>query len=293
MLTPCQLAIVSARRSSRWPVPCRSPTLSNRQPFRRWSAPNTRELRDLSSIGTSRHRTGRGDTDGGRMDHPQHRAIGPPLDITARRMEVRYTADWKPVELTIDATAERPGQTIRTTFDAHDGHQRDHASPARRRPRPIRSSLGRSSCRTPSSRRTRRWPSRLRTAAADSTFPVYILPQASMTLRVVDSRRPSRFKPPPGSSSRAGRASRSRARRTLPAASSMNIWGDENGRLLRLTRARAEHRRRPRRHRLGRRQAGHDFPAERRAGPDSGERLLARRHAVEAGRGRPPRRCPP
>src|SRR3954468_13811067 len=30
--------------------------------------------------------------------------IGPPVDITARRMEMRYTANWTPVEFAIDAT---------------------------------------------------------------------------------------------------------------------------------------------------------------------------------------------
>ena len=39
------------------------------------------------------------------------------MDITARRMEVRYTADWKPVDFTIDATVRGLVQTIRTTFD--------------------------------------------------------------------------------------------------------------------------------------------------------------------------------
>src|SRR5713101_1271584 len=29
--------------------------------------------------------------------------IGAPIDVTARRLEVRYTADWKPIEFSIDA----------------------------------------------------------------------------------------------------------------------------------------------------------------------------------------------
>ena len=32
-------------------------------------------------------------------------------------MEVRYTADWKPVEFTLDAIVRNQPQYIRTTFD--------------------------------------------------------------------------------------------------------------------------------------------------------------------------------
>src|ERR1700738_2560558 len=42
--------------------------------------------------------------------------IGAPVDITARRMEVRYTADWKPVDLSLDATVRGQLQTIHTKF---------------------------------------------------------------------------------------------------------------------------------------------------------------------------------
>src|SRR5262245_38618658 len=31
--------------------------------------------------------------------------IGPPLDIVARRVELKYDAEWRPLELTVDATA--------------------------------------------------------------------------------------------------------------------------------------------------------------------------------------------
>ena len=43
--------------------------------------------------------------------------IAPPVDIVARRLEVRYTADWKPVEFTIDASVRNQPQAIHTTFD--------------------------------------------------------------------------------------------------------------------------------------------------------------------------------
>src|SRR5215831_2091940 len=37
--------------------------------------------------------------------------IGPPVDVTARRLEVRYTSDWKPVEFVIDATVRNQVQS--------------------------------------------------------------------------------------------------------------------------------------------------------------------------------------
>jgi pimeloyl-ACP methyl ester carboxylesterase len=42
--------------------------------------------------------------------------LSPPLDLTTRRLSARYTPDWKPVELTIDATARGAAFTVRTTF---------------------------------------------------------------------------------------------------------------------------------------------------------------------------------
>ena len=42
--------------------------------------------------------------------------LSPPLDLTTRRLSVRYTADWKPIELLIDATARGASFSIHTTF---------------------------------------------------------------------------------------------------------------------------------------------------------------------------------
>jgi uncharacterized protein len=42
--------------------------------------------------------------------------LGAPLDLTTRRLEVRYDANWKPQELTIDANTKGATFTIHTTF---------------------------------------------------------------------------------------------------------------------------------------------------------------------------------
>ena len=43
--------------------------------------------------------------------------LGPPLDVVARKLEVRYTADWKPLELTLDSTVRGEFQKVFTTID--------------------------------------------------------------------------------------------------------------------------------------------------------------------------------
>jgi hypothetical protein len=165
--------------------------------------------------------------------------IAAPLDITARRMEVRYTADWKPVEFTIDATLRGQVQTIKTTFDATTAtNEITIAGRTTTKSDPIEPGaiILPNALFAP----YEALAIRLRTAAAESTFPVYILPQASMTLRVIDSVTEQIQ-----TSARIIVARRTHVTISMPSAPNapptpsvpldMNIWGDENGRLLRLT----------------------------------------------------------
>lgn len=41
--------------------------------------------------------------------------LGTPIDIVARRLQLRYTADWKPLELSLDASIKGQNETLRTT----------------------------------------------------------------------------------------------------------------------------------------------------------------------------------
>ena len=43
--------------------------------------------------------------------------LGAPFDIIARRLEVRYTSDWRPLELSLDATVRGQSQTLHTVVD--------------------------------------------------------------------------------------------------------------------------------------------------------------------------------
>jgi len=42
--------------------------------------------------------------------------LSPPLDLTTRKLLVRYTPDWKPIELVIDATSRGAAFSVKTTF---------------------------------------------------------------------------------------------------------------------------------------------------------------------------------
>jgi uncharacterized protein len=156
--------------------------------------------------------------------------IGLPIDITARKLEVRYTTDWKPVDFTIDATIKGQPQAIHTTFDGTTAkNDITLAGQTTTKSDPIEPGA----IVLPNALFSpyEALAARLKTAAVDSTFPVYILPQGSLTLRVVDS-----------STEQIRTAARLIvARRTHVTISTpnvpldLNIWGDENGRLLRLT----------------------------------------------------------
>lgn len=58
--------------------------------------------------------TVRRSTDGWLLTGTGH--LGPPLDLTTRRLEIRYDGSWKPQELAIDANTRGATFTLRTTF---------------------------------------------------------------------------------------------------------------------------------------------------------------------------------
>lgn len=156
--------------------------------------------------------------------------IGPPIDITARRMEVRYTADWKPIEFTIDATVRNQPQAIHTTFDGTTAkNDITIAGVVTTKSDPV--DAGAIVLPNALFAPYEALAARLRTAAPDSTFQVYFLPQASLSAKVVDSVTEQIQ-----TSARLIAARRTRvtiAAPNLPL--DVNVWSDENGRLLRVT----------------------------------------------------------
>jgi pimeloyl-ACP methyl ester carboxylesterase len=43
--------------------------------------------------------------------------LGAPLDVIARRMQVRYTPEWRPIELTFDGSVRGQAQSVRTSIE--------------------------------------------------------------------------------------------------------------------------------------------------------------------------------
>src|SRR5947209_4196132 len=43
--------------------------------------------------------------------------LGAPFDVSTRRLQVRYTPDWKPIELTLDAVIKGQTESLHTTMN--------------------------------------------------------------------------------------------------------------------------------------------------------------------------------
>jgi pimeloyl-ACP methyl ester carboxylesterase len=55
-------------------------------------------------------------TEGGGWEVSGTGRLAPPIDLTTRRVSVRYTSDWKPIELVIDATMRGAAVSVRSSF---------------------------------------------------------------------------------------------------------------------------------------------------------------------------------
>ncbi len=55
-------------------------------------------------------------SEGGAVVISSHGRLSPPLDVITRRAEIRYTPDWAPELLTLEATVRGADVTLRTTF---------------------------------------------------------------------------------------------------------------------------------------------------------------------------------
>lgn len=156
--------------------------------------------------------------------------IAPPADITARRLEIRYTADWHPIEFAIDASVRNQSQSIRTIFDATTAkNEITVAGQTTTKSDPIEPGA----IVLPSGLFSpfEAMAARLRAATPNTTFPVYILPQSSLKLTVIDSSTDQIQ-----TSTRLIAARRTHVTLSTPNVPlDLNIWSDENGRLLRLT----------------------------------------------------------
>ena len=156
--------------------------------------------------------------------------LGLPLDVTARKLEVRYTADWKPIAFNIDTTIRGEFQRVITTIDGTTATSDITQGTQTTRKA---DTINPSAILLPNSLFSpyEALAAQLRTAAAGSTLPAYVLPLASVELRVGESTT-ERIQ----TTTRLINAKRTHLTATTSTpAIDINIWADETGRLVRLT----------------------------------------------------------
>ena len=155
--------------------------------------------------------------------------MGAPLNVVARLVQVRYTRDWRPIELSIDAVVQ--GQSLVGHTTVTGGTARSELTQAGRT-RELNDAVAADAALllSPFWGPFEAIAARLRTASAGSTIPVYFL-DGSGRIDVGESSEETIQTP----------ARIVRMRRTfikVPTADAMldvEIWGDESGRLARLS----------------------------------------------------------
>jgi uncharacterized protein len=156
--------------------------------------------------------------------------LAQPFDLVARRLEVRYTADWKPISFTIDTTVRGQFQRIITTVDGTTATSEITAGTETTRKT---DTIDPSSLLLPNALYSpyEALAAQLRTVPSGSTLPAYLIPVGSMDIRVGDSTTEQ-------IQTTARLIAAKRTRVTMNVANmptEVNIWADEGGRLLRLT----------------------------------------------------------
>ena len=157
--------------------------------------------------------------------------VGAPFDIIARRVEVRYSADWRPLELSLDATVRGgtqmlhtvvDGSTARTdvTIDGKVTQKTDTIDPAAALVLPTSFFAPYEAI-----------AAQLRNAAPGTELPVYTAPVSAFVVRVGESS-PQQIQ----TAARLISARRMRVTLMTPGAPiDADIWTDDSGRMIRLS----------------------------------------------------------
>jgi uncharacterized protein len=156
--------------------------------------------------------------------------LAQPFEVVARKVEVRYTGDWKPVAFNIDTTVRGQFQRVITTVDGTTASSEITAGTETTRKT---DTVDPSALLLPNVMYGpyEALAALLRTTPDGGTLPAYQIPLGAIQLRVVDSTTEQ--------IQTTGRLIT--AKRTHITASTtnppvdINIWADESGRLLRLT----------------------------------------------------------
>ena len=157
--------------------------------------------------------------------------LGAPIDVVARRLQVRYTPEWRPIEFTLDGTVRGQPQTLRTSVEGTTAKsQMSIAGQASEKSDTIDAAallLLPNSFFGP----YEALAARLRTATPGTEIPAYLVPQATMTIRVGESV-PEQIQ----TASRVVSARRTHVTLVLPSAQlDADLWTDDTGRMIRFS----------------------------------------------------------
>lgn len=157
--------------------------------------------------------------------------LAAPIDVVARRVQVRYTPEWRPIEFTLDGTVRGQATTIRTVVEGTTAKSDINTAgqPTQKTDiiDPNALLLLPNSFFGP----YEALAARLKTAAAGSSIPIYLAPQASASIAIGESS--------PEQIQTAGRlvtARRTRITLVLTGAPlDADLWTDDTGRMIRFS----------------------------------------------------------
>ncbi len=157
--------------------------------------------------------------------------LGAPVDVVARRVQVRYTSDWRPIDFSFDGTLRGQTQTVRTVIDGATAKSDiSIAGQAQQKSDPANANalfLLPNSFFGP----YEALAARLKTAAPGTDIPVYLVPQVSATLRVGETSAQQIQ-----TTARMVSARRTRITVTLPGTQlDADLWTDDSGRMIRFS----------------------------------------------------------
>lgn len=158
--------------------------------------------------------------------------LNAPLNIVNRRLQIRYDPDWKPLEMTLDATDRGQARTVHTTISGNTATSQVGIA---RQSRVITATTSAEILfPSPFFAPFEALAARLRTAAPGSTIPAFAPPQTDLTIRVGDSVS-ERIQTP----KEMIEAKRTHVTITpegvVSAPTEADIWADPDGRLLRVS----------------------------------------------------------
>ena len=157
--------------------------------------------------------------------------LAAPIDVVARRVQVRYTSEWKPLEFTLDGTVRGQATTIRTVVEGTAA--RSDINTAGQPTQKADTIDPNALLLLPNSffGPYEALAAQLRTAAVGSEIPVYLVPQASASVAVGESS--------PEQIQTAGRlvtGRRTRITLVLPGARlDADLWTDDAWRMIRFS----------------------------------------------------------